>query len=364
MSVAVAVDEVQGNVLHSYGEDFGFATYLRCVVRPGMGEAAVRLIGRLTEKEVTFGQAAGGGDPLAREPRLHLRRVAGTAGAARASAASSLRSFARAHGTRAGWLGDTWPQKSKFRDAHILLSVVACSDTARDERVARLERLIEAAGEPLALVESQSAALLEDRRREHFGFSDGHSQPAIAGVDPDPTGNGIYATTVAHGRAARLLTELGVRNPPRRWRFSRAGEFLLGYVNEDGTSPAGPRAPLGPNGTFMVYRKMVQHVDVFKRFVSEAAAELGLDPDVLRAKILGRWPDGTPLASSPVEDPTIADQPPARERVPLRRRSERARLPARRARPAREPARRPAGWSRAHDAPPDHPARDALRRRR
>ena len=32
-----------------------------------------------------------------------------------------------------------------------------------------------------------------------------------------------------------------------------------------------------------------------------------MDPGELRAKILGRWPDGTPLASSPVEDPLISN---------------------------------------------------------
>jgi Dyp-type peroxidase family len=270
-----------------------------------MGEDAVHLIGRLTEKELTFGQ------PTAEAIPSHVN-VAFTADGLRALlVGESVRGefpaeFREGARARAGEVGDTWPRTQDFGDAHILLSVLARSAAARDERVARLERLIEAAGEPLALVERQSAALLEGGSREHFGFADGRSQPAIAGVDLDPTGNGIFATTRPGSRAARVLTELGVRNPPRRWRFSRAGEFLLGYDNEDGESPKGPRAPLGPNGTFMVYRKMAQHVDVFKRFVKESAAELGMDPDVLRAKILGRWPDGTPLASSPLEDPTIA----------------------------------------------------------
>jgi Dyp-type peroxidase family len=310
VSSVVAVDEVQGNVLHAYrdadGHVFGYATYLRYLVREGMAEAAVGLIGRLAEKEVTFGQ------PTAESNESHVNLAFSYAGLEALEVPESVRGefpleFRQGARSRAGDLGDTWPDKEKFKDAHILLSVVACSSAARDERVERLQRALAVNGGPLALVECQHAELLAARgAREHFGFADGRSQPAIAGVDLDPAGDGIYATATPTGRAARALTGLGVRNPPRRWRLLRTGEFLLGYDNEDGALPKGPRAPLGPNGTFMVYRKMAQHVGVFQRFITESAAALRMDEDVLRAKILGRWPDGTPLASSQVEDPAIA----------------------------------------------------------
>ena len=113
-------------------------------------------------------------------------------------------------------------------------------------------------GLPFQVVEEQSAALVTRRRRfirdrpedkperEHFGFADGRSQPAIAGVDEDPVGDGIYATTTARGRVAQALVGLGVRQPPRRWRLSRTGEFLLGYENEDGETPRDRARRLGP----------------------------------------------------------------------------------------------------------------------
>jgi Dyp-type peroxidase family len=309
VSSVVAVDEVQGNVLHAYRDDkgraFGHATYLRYVVREGMAETAVRLIGHLAEKEVTFGQ------PTAESVDSHVNLAFSYAGLKALDVHQSVRGefpveFREGARSRAGKLGDTWPDTQEFKVAHILLSVVASSSLARKGRVERLERAIAVDGGPLALVERQHAALLAGGAREHFGFADGRSQPAIAGVDLDPAGDGIYATTTPTGRVASALTGLGLRTPPRRWRLSRTGEFLLGYDNEDGEPPKGPRAPLGPNGTFMVYRKMAQHVGVFRQFIEESAAALKMDEDVLRAKILGRWPDGTPLASSQVEDEAIA----------------------------------------------------------
>ena len=109
--------------------------------------------------------------------------------------------------------------------------------------------------------------------REHFGFADGCSQPAIEGVNTDPVGGGVYARVgPCWWRPLRslelLLEDLGLKSIRKRWRLIRAGEFILGYENEDGTLPAGPPAPLGPNGTFMVYRPMSQDVGRFNDHVA------------------------------------------------------------------------------------------------
>ena len=148
-------------------------------------------------------------------------------------------------------------------------------------------------------------------QRERFGFADGRSQPAIEGVDLDPVGDGVYAgaqpITGRLRRKARLIAEdFGLQPRTRSWRLIRPGEFLLGYENEDGELPFGPPAPLGPNGTFMVYREIDQYPDVFTRYVRTAAKQTGMRPDELAAKIVGRWKDGTPVARTP-EEPDIAD---------------------------------------------------------
>jgi len=67
--------------------------------------------------------------------------------------------------------------------------------------------------------------------REHFGYRDRLSQPVIAGTDEEPTpGSG----------------------PP-----VKAGEFFLGYDDENGTPPALPQPEwLSRNGSYLAYLRM------------------------------------------------------------------------------------------------------------
>jgi Dyp-type peroxidase family len=84
----------------------------------------------------------------------------------------------------------------------------------------------------------------------------------------------------------------------------RAGEFVLGYENEDGALPVGPPAPLGPNGTFMVFRQFQQFPGRFTAYLDAQAPRVlpkvanRLAREWLAAKIVGRWRDGTPVALS------------------------------------------------------------------
>ena len=125
--------------------------------------------------------------------------------------------------------------------------------------------------------------------REHFGYADGFSQPAIEGSRFDdhpgagaPAGNGD-------------------------WRPIAAGEFILGYPDEQGALPAAPPPDaLGRNGSYVVYRKLRQDVAAFRRRLREAAALYPGGEELLAAKLVGRWRDGTPLDASPhAEDPAL-----------------------------------------------------------
>ncbi len=113
---------------------------------------------------------------------------------------------------------------------------------------------------------------------EPFGFADGISQPLIEG-----------------------LTE----KAPPGVRAVKAGEFVLGYLNEFGSYPASPsvkmdarargllreradgRADFGRNGSFLVMRQLEQHVEVFKDFVAS--------DEHLAACMVGRWKNGSDL---------------------------------------------------------------------
>ena len=69
----------------------------------------------------------------------------------------------------------------------------------------------------------------------------------------------------------------------------------------------------------MVYRKLQMDVAAFRRFVAEQGERYPGGPELLAAKIVGRWPDGTPLERSPDRpDPALAADPAAHQRLLLR----------------------------------------------
>lgn len=135
---------------------------------------------------------------------------------------------------------------------------------------------------------------------EHFGFRDGVSNPAIAGMpDQEPAGGG-------------RLSQDG------RWCPLAAGEFLLGHVDGDGEMPLAPQPErLARNGSFMVLRKLEQDVDAFRDYLAGMAARTGVTADELAARLVGRRRDGTPLPDeSTLNAFTYADDPAGR-RCPL-----------------------------------------------
>jgi Dyp-type peroxidase family len=74
---------------------------------------------------------------------------------------------------------------------------------------------------------------------------------------------------------------------------------VLGYDDEDGGPPPAPAAPLHRNATFMVWRKLHQDVAGFRAFLEESAAGTRLEPEAVAARLVGRWPDGSPLMLRP-----------------------------------------------------------------
>jgi Dyp-type peroxidase family len=193
--------------------------------------------------------------------------------------------------SRLGDLGandpDNWDPALR-EEVHILFTVYAVSPEARRGAVQELTG--ELAGAGMTVVHEQRADMLGGDR-EHFGFRDGFSQPALEGISEDRRsrrGEGVQR------RRARLTGP--------RWRNVRLGEFVLGHTDEDGVIP-GAGDPLLVNGTFMVWRKLEQHVDAFTAWIRAHAGDGESAEDVLRAKLLGRWPGGDSLIRRPAALP-------------------------------------------------------------
>lgn len=129
-----------------------------------------------------------------------------------------------------------------------------------------------------------------ERGHEHFGFLDGISQPGVRSLPSTPySGND---------------PDQGERSQDLIW----PGEFVFGYPGQDPKDPVkeGPQpemaAPWLRNGSYMVFRRLEQKVPEFRRFVAERAARLGMDPELLAARLVGRWKSGAPLELAPLRD--------------------------------------------------------------
>lgn len=170
-------------------------------------------------------------------------------------------------------------------EAHILVLVAAGrrdEDEPLNEAVTRLDERLKRSGSEC--IHRQPVRAL-DGQREHFGYADGFGQPAIEGVSRNWPGQGTA-----------LLEQ-------RAWRDIKAGEFILGYPDEEADCLSGEAAWLLRNGSFMVYRKLRQDVALFRRRLSEQASRYAQTAGVpsegsfelLAAKLVGRWRDGNAI---------------------------------------------------------------------
>lgn len=192
-----------------------------------------------------------------------------------------------------GDLGDSDPEhwEDCFRsgDAHVLVMISAKDPQALSDRDKAIREAVARRGGASVVVTQLGAAL--PTGREHFGYADGFSQPAIKG--------------------SRFPDHPGAGAPSNKgdWRPIAAGEFILGYPDEQGALPAAPPPDeLGRNGSYVVYRKLRQDVAAFRRQLRDAAALYPGGEELLAAKLVGRWRDGTPLDASPDrEDPALVD---------------------------------------------------------
>ncbi|GAA2566955.1 Dyp-type peroxidase [Mycolicibacterium diernhoferi] len=119
---------------------------------------------------------------------------------------------------------------------------------------------------------------------DHFGFRDRLSQPVMKGSGEEPT--------------------------PGSGDPLEPGEFILGYPDENGPVANLPQpAVLSRNGSYMAYRRLEEHVAVFRDYLRENS-DTNEGQDLLAAKFMGRWRSGAPLVLAPdSDDPELGADP-------------------------------------------------------
>lgn len=208
--------------------------------------------------------------------------------------ASFPEEFREGMASRASLLGDedesapaNWEAPLGTQDVHVLVMISAIHEQALSAHDRRIRDGIERAGGLTVVSDALGKAMPQNR--EHFGYADGFAQPDIEG--------------------AGLASQPGDGAPLRgdEWRPIRAAEFILGYPDEENVQPQAP-APeqLAVNGSFLVYRKLHQDVAAFRAQLAKATELYAGGEELLAAKIVGRWRDGTPIDLSPERsDPAI-----------------------------------------------------------
>ena len=195
--------------------------------------------------------------------------------------------FAAGMASRSAQIGDTreadaptgWEHafRPDGKPIHALLVVAADNGDDLDRRIKQLRERIDDADCEVVFSERGHALRGAAHAQEHFGFRDGISQPSVHGVDPEPAAG----------------------EPPA----IALGEFVLGYPDESGQAVAA--GEVFKDGSFLVFRRLQQHVFAFRQLTEGGVpgAEPALSSGQVGAKLIGRWPSGTPTATSPESDP-------------------------------------------------------------
>ncbi len=170
-------------------------------------------------------------------------------------------------------------------DLHAVLIIYASDQTTLNQEADRQINLMDSS--KIKVIGQQDAEKLPGGI-EHFGFSDGGSQPIVEG------------DSIASHPGQDII---------------KPGEFILGYPNQDGDIQSAILSEIGANSTFLVYRKLYQDVALFRSYIAEVATNPKSAPpfdnsDFIAAKIVGRWQSGAPLVLSPnQEDEALGNDP-------------------------------------------------------
>lgn len=174
-----------------------------------------------------------------------------------------------------------WEGRFNTEDVHCIVHIYARSDDAAQDATQMVRKLARRGG-LTELIPRRNSTVLKAHSlgggKLHFGYTDGISHPQICWNDVPPT--------------------------PAQVDFRI---FLLGYSTPEFPSAPGdgPAADLVRDSTYGAFRWLYQDVASFNLFLSTQGPQLFPNrpaadaEELLAAKLMGRWRDGTPLVLSP-----------------------------------------------------------------
>jgi deferrochelatase/peroxidase EfeB len=206
----------------------------------------------------------------------------------------SFGAFVAGAAERAKLVGDTgasepqhWVGGFGKGSDHVLLTLHAMSPEAMTSYSDRLVALFAESGAFQEIWRTDGMALMEVKdgasvptSKVHFGYTDGISMTTIRG--------GPERYPPDH------------QQPCEPWLFVLRDEAESYFVPE-------PRE-LGLNGSFAVFKMITTDVVGFENYLQSNKDKI--DPELLAAKICGRWRNGVPLALSPGTDSPPGGMPP------------------------------------------------------
>jgi Dyp-type peroxidase family len=299
MPIALALHDIQGNILRAYRSEAKARFLFLRIAQPAAGRKFIKQL------RPCITPAAWGENRPAATTNIALSCAGLSALGLPAESTSSFPlDFRQGMRARAAALGDAgesaperWdePWRNPEAQVHLLVSCYS-TDAGKLDHHCRdlLARLPDGVAE-LGPHQDASRIVTGGQAIEHFGFADGLSNPAIEGMP--------------HNDNRNL-----VGNPDGKGGFSDipAGEFVLGYpgVGDEQRDLPVPGL-LGVNGTFLVFRKLAQDVAGFRAYLDsqcQILSHLSSEHDraFLAAKLVGRWRDGSPLVRYP-RSPATAD---------------------------------------------------------
>ncbi|PCJ22262.1 MAG: peroxidase [Gammaproteobacteria bacterium] len=237
-------------------------------------------------------------------------------GLSRQSLQSFPTDFAMGMKARHDILGDdgasapqNWDPIWRDNEVHCWLSINGRDEDSIEQRYQTILRFIGESNEGVTLISGhrgdngadnldyqQASAVFNNGNptpKEHFGYTDGISDPYFKGTETNPL------NVIGGGKRTKEdpSTTAG-------WQPIETGEFILGHRDEAFETPTNAPMPrlLAHNGTYMVYRKLHENVASFNDYIENTGKDFPGGKEAVAAKFVGRWRNGVPLTSFPTEE--------------------------------------------------------------